>query len=407
MEPARNLHGNYKRTINAAEENWDNLRQCRLSGLNVEVLSPNYLADQFGRHLHHFCTTSYLGLDYHPDLLDGAIDAIRRSGTLRIANSRNRSKLALLDDYESSLSALFQAHCLATLSCSAASAGILPLLASGAFTGNDAPTLAFDRFAHYSMSHLKAACADETEVLTVPHNDMNRLEDLCRQRKRVAYVADGFYSMGGTADLASLMDLQEKYGLFLYLDDSHAVSTVGLDGWGHVRPVIDPLGDRTIIVASLGKAFGVGGGLAMLGSNQQKRLIHRYGGPTNWSQSPNVATIGAGLACVDLHRTGALPERQRQLQKNLGLFDSLISSEYSGSSSPIRLIRVADAMIASHTCAVLADKGFLTSAVFFPVVPKNQTAVRITIRADMEPKVIRRFCALLSALLKRPNHGLQ
>ncbi|KPA89212.1 aminotransferase class I/II-fold pyridoxal phosphate-dependent enzyme [Pseudomonas asplenii] len=400
MESQRNLHTNYKRVVATAEQDWNVSQDSKLSNLNVEVMRPNYLKDQYGRYLHHFCTTSYLGLDYHPDLLKGATQAITRAGTLRIANSKNRCKLSLLEEYEADLSSLFQSHCLATLSCSAASAGVLPLLAAGVFTASKAPALVFDRFAHYSMNHVKAVCADETEVLTLPHNDINQLESLCRSRQRVAYIADGFYSMGGIADIKNLLYLQNRYGLFLYLDDSHALSTVGHHGWGHARSSIDELGENTLIVASLGKAFGAGGGLAMFGDAQQKRLMQRYGGPSNWSQSLNVAAIGAGQASIALHRSALLNQCQQKLQDNLRLFDSLISSEQAFSPSPIRIVRVGDATKANKASAYLAENGFLTSAVFFPVVPKNQAAVRITLRADMEPSLIRVFCDHLTEFLE-------
>lgn len=406
MESNRNRHTNYKRIIDTAEENWDVSQNNKLANLNVEVMRPNYLKDQYGRYLHHFCTTSYLGLDYHSDLLDGATQAIRRTGTLRIANSKNRCKLSLLEEYETDLSELFQSHCLATLSCSAASAGILPLLAAGVFTGNKAPAMVFDRFAHYSMNHVKAACADETEVLTLPHNDMDQLESLCRRQQRVAYIADGFYSMGGTADVNSLIYLQDRYGLFLYLDDSHALSTVGDHGWGLARSSMDELGTNTFIVASLGKAFGAGGGLAMFGNTEQKRLVQRYGGPSNWSQSMNVASIGAGRASITLHRSPLLNQRQQQLQENLQLFDSLVQSEQSLTASPIRIVRMGEAAKANQASTYLANNGFLTSAVFFPVVPKNQAAVRITLRADMEPSLIRAFCEHLIQFLESDHQGI-
>ncbi|WP_028696193.1 aminotransferase class I/II-fold pyridoxal phosphate-dependent enzyme [Pseudomonas cremoricolorata] len=398
MNGNHNQHGNYKRVIDTAETSWDYSQRSRLSGLNVTVLAPNHLADQFGRRLHHFCTSSYLGLDYHPRLLNGAVDAIRQNGTLRIANSRNRCKLGVLDDYEWRLSELFQSHCLATLSCSAASAGVLPLLAAGVFSDKQPPTLVFDRFANASMSHVKAACADETQVLTLPHNDMDQLEQVCRDHPRVAYVADGLYSMGGMCDLEGLLFLQERYGLLLYLDDSHALSTLGEQGAGLVRPEIDQANEQTIIVASLDKSFGAGGGLVMLGSERHKRLIHRYGGPTNWSQSLNTAVIGAGLASIELHRTHTLTAAQDKLQKNLRLFDSLVPSEQAGSRSPIRLVRTGDAQSANQLSARLADQGYLTSAVFFPIVPNGSAAVRITLRADMEASVIIHFCTALLEL---------
>ncbi|MFA0045106.1 hypothetical protein AB4425_26035, partial [Vibrio sp. 10N.261.51.A1] len=71
-------------------------------------------------------------------------------------------------------------------------------------------------------NHTKAACSAETDIVTIDHNNMEQLEDLCRREKFVAYVADGAYSMGGVTKIDDLMYLQERYGLFLYLDDSHS-----------------------------------------------------------------------------------------------------------------------------------------------------------------------------------------
>lgn len=178
-----NKFTNYKKIIQLADNDWQTAKSGRICELNVSVDSNNLLTDQYGRNIYHFCTTSYLGLDYHKKILKGAICGIQNAGTLRIANSKNRCKLAILDQYETELSELFSAICLSTLSCSAASSGILPLLASGVFTDNTPPVMVFDKKSHYSMNHLKASCADETEVITAPHNDISFLEDLCKKHK--------------------------------------------------------------------------------------------------------------------------------------------------------------------------------------------------------------------------------
>lgn len=171
-----NAFSNYKKLISLADHDWETAEIRKVAGLNVSIKNSNQMVDQHGRVFHHFCTTSYLGLDHHPELLKGAITALWDTGTLRIANSKNRCKLAILEQYESELSELFGARCISTLSCSAASAGILPLLASGVLTQNRPPVMVFDRLAHYSMNHLKAACADETRVVTCAHGDMDFLE---------------------------------------------------------------------------------------------------------------------------------------------------------------------------------------------------------------------------------------
>ncbi|AWM90725.1 2-amino-3-ketobutyrate CoA ligase [Pseudomonas sp. 31-12] len=397
---ATNTFTNYRKVISLADHDWETAENGKVAGLNVEVKSANRLVDQYGRAFHHFCTTSYLGLDHHPALLDGAMNTLWEIGTLRIANSKNRCKLAVLEQYETELSELFGAPCLSTLSCSAASAGILPLLASGEFTQNRPPVMAFDKLAHYSMNHLKATCADETRVVTCPHNDMDYLEGLCKKHPKVAYVADGAYSMGGVSDMDSLLYLKDRYGLFLYLDDSHALSAVGRFGVGLVRPRLPVLDDHCLIVASLAKSFGASGGLVMLGSERQRKLIARYGGPSNWSQSLNSAAIGAGRASIELHRTPEFAALQEKLQSNTRLFDSLIRTEQHASNMAIRLIRCGEAALANSIAIELANLGFFTSAVFFPVVAQGKAAIRITLRADMEPTLIRHFCNLVTELLR-------
>ncbi|MDO7898159.1 aminotransferase class I/II-fold pyridoxal phosphate-dependent enzyme [Pseudomonas citrulli] len=390
---------NYRKVIALADPSWQGAETGRISGLDVEVKGPNTLVDQHGRTFHHFCTTSYLGLDYHPALLDGAMTALRETGTLRIANSRNRCQLAILDQYETRLSELFGASCLSALSCSAASAGILPLLASGAFTDDAAPVLVFDKHAHYSMNHQKAACADETQVITCPHNDMDFIEDLCKRQRNVAYVADSAYSMGGLADLDSLLYLKQRYGLFLYLDDSHALSAVGEGGAGLVRPRWHALDERTLVVASLAKSFGASGGLVMFGNERHKALVKRYGGPSNWSQSLNAAAIGAGMASIRLHGSREFSALQERLQANIRLFDSLVRTAQHGNPMAIRLVPCGEAALANRLVVELAELGYFTSAVFFPVVPQGKAAIRITLRADMAHEVIRRFCGLITDLL--------
>ncbi len=397
---ATNKFTNHKKIIEIADHDWQSAKAARICELNVIVKNNNCLIDQYGRELHHFCTTSYLGLDYHHKILEGAIHGIAEAKTLRIANSKNRCKLEMLEQYETALSSLFNATCLSTLSCSSASAGLLPLLASGAFTNNAPPTMVFDKHSHYSMNHLKATCADETEVIIAPHNDMSFIEDLCKKRNKVAYIADGIYSMGGQADIDNLLYLKARYGLFLYLDDSHALSAFGEKGRGFIRPHFQTLDDQTLIVASLGKSFGASGGLVMFGSEKQKNLMSRYGGPSNWSQSLNSAAIGAGLASIKIHQTTELSMLQEKLLANIKLFDSLICTEQQGTHTAIRLITCGEGKKSNTVAAQLADSGFFTSAVFFPVVPRGKAAIRITLRADMSPEILLSFCSRLMSLIE-------
>ena len=93
--------------------------------------------------------------------------------------------------------------------------------------------------------------AEETQVETIRHNDLDALEQTCCKHPVVAYVCDGVYSMGGFALIEGLLQLQEKYGLFLYIDCAHGISLFGDNGEGFARSQLPrELGERTIVAAS-------------------------------------------------------------------------------------------------------------------------------------------------------------
>ena len=70
-------------------------------------------------------------------------------------------------------------------------------------------------------------------------------------------------------------------------------------------------------------------------------------------------------------------------------------------NTAIRLVNCGDAEKANSLSMQLADSGFFTSAVFFPVVPRGKAAIRITLRADMSSETLHAFCSRLTNLLEK------
>lgn len=330
------------------------------------------------RQVTDFVRCSYLGLDNHPLILEGAIEAMQRYKALHWSCARTRLNFRLLGELEEALSDLFAARVITYTTVLAANMGALPLLASGYLTENKRPTIVFDRLAHATLAFHKPVVANETPVETIAHNDLNALEDICRRNNRVAYVCDGVYSMGGSAPISDLLALQDRYGLFLYIDDAHGISLFGKSGEGFVRSQIGAaLGERTIIAASLGKGFGASGGLLMLGTARQEELFRRFSIAYAFSASLNLAAIGAAMASQALHRTNELKLRQDALADRLAVFDRMVASKQAGSRLPIRTIEIGDERQSIRAAAQILDKGFYTSAIFFPTVAKGKAGLRI------------------------------
>jgi 7-keto-8-aminopelargonate synthetase-like enzyme len=200
--------------------------------------------------------------------------------------------------------------------------------------------------------------------------------------------------MGGHAPVEELKRLQDRYGLFLYLDDSHSISAYGARGRGYVRTVFGELDDRTIVVASLGKAFGTAGGMVLTGSTKFRDLLSYFGGPLAWSQPINSAVLGAIRASARIHLTGELESLQLQLKSVLDCFDEAIPNANAGNGMPIRIIDLPSQTAAVQASSVLFAEGFYTSPVFFPIVAKGRSGIRVMGRANMAPAEISRFCEI-------------
>jgi 8-amino-7-oxononanoate synthase len=396
------IHRNTSMLIRSADASFEAAQTAGLvnvsafpgRGRSVELHS----AVDDGRKIVDFVRCSYLGLDNHPKIVAGAVEALERYGSLHWSCARTRLNFKLARDLEAALSDLFAARVVVYSSVLAANMGALPLLASGHLTNGEKPVVVFDKLAHATLAFHKATVGLETEVLTIAHNDLEALERVCRTSKRVAYVCDGVYSMGGSAPITKLQALQNRYGLFLYIDDAHGVSIFGERGEGYARSQIAvPLGENTIIAASLGKGFGASGGFLMLGAERQEELFRRFAVAHAFSASPNVAALGAAMVSASLHRSAELAERQRDLGERLALFDAIAPTEHRGTRLPIRTITIGEQTDAIAAARNLLDMGFYTSVIFFPTVARGKAGIRVCPTAD---HTIDEVSSLANAILR-------
>ena len=402
----RNAYRNNAKAIGIGNEFWNASEAAGLAGIVADLEGPE-LVTEAGHRFKNLCCCSYLDLDRHPDVVNGAIEALRRYGTLDHCIPRARVQIPALLELEAVLGELFQADAVSAISASVASLGVLPLIASGHLTGGERPIMLFDKWAHVSMASAKPACADETEVITIKHHDLNAIEDYCRTGKPVCYVCDGSDSLGGYAPVEALRDLQDRYGLYVYYDDCHSISVYGDRGQGYVRSHLDHVDSRTIIVATLNKAFGASGAVVLFGerSHQDLKVVERFAGPLSYSQPMNTAAVGAGLASAKLHLTPELKRLQDKLQTNIALLDSLCPTRHAGETYPIRVLDFAEDEVIEAGRRVF-EAGFYASPVFFPIVPRGNAGLRVMMRAELTSDDLHRFAEAVTGKTPEPQGAL-
>lgn len=386
---------NNDKAIGVGNAFWDSSEQNGLAGIVAE-LEDGVLRTTAGHEFVNFTCCSYLDLDSHPKVIEGAVAALGRFGVLDHCIPRSRVQIPALLELEASLGELFGAEVVSAISAGVASAGLLPLIASGHLGNGVRPLMLFDKNCHVSLASAKPTCADETEVVTCDHHDVGFLEDMCQQYERVCYVVDGSDSLGGYAPVLELAGLQEKYGLLVYYDDSHSISAYGERGIGYIRSHCPVLDERTITVATLNKAFGTSGAAIMLDGYPKKtlRVVERFAGALSYSQPMNTAAVGASLASAEIHRTEELTTLQRRLRGNIELFDTYIKTEQTGTTYPIRVIPMSDETVMEAGRRVY-EAGFYVSPVFFPIVARGTAGLRVMLRAGQTGGQIRKLCAVL------------
>ena len=346
-----------------------------------------------------FVRCSYLGLDNHPKVVEGALSAIENYRSVHWSCARTRLNFGLLQDLEDQLSALFACRVIAFSSVMLANLGALPLIASGHLTDGVKPVMVFDRICHASLAYHKPVVASETEVVTIDHNDIAALEEICKANPCVAYIADGVYSMGGSAPIPELLRLQEKYNLFLYIDDAHGISIFGEHGEGFARSQLPAeLGPRSIVAASLGKGFGASGGILLLGTQKQEDLFRRYAQPYAFSAAPNLAAVGAALASAEIHASPELGKLQKALGERTRAFDERVCTPQRGCPLPIRTVPIGKEEDAILAAKALMERGVYTSAIFFPTVARGAAGLRICPTATHTPEDVRTVCALIQEI---------
>ena len=334
-----------------------------------------------GREWINFSSNDYLGLAGHPALGQAAKEAVERFGTGSGASRLVCGSLQPHHELEATLAGWLGAE--STLAFSSGFAA-----AQGALTSlvGQGDVVILDKKAHASM--IDAAKLSGATLRVFRHNDLGNLEQRLQwaaaQGGRVLVATESIFSMDGDhAPLAGIVELKERYGAWLMLDEAHALGLYGPLGQG--LAAIDGLAKRIEIrMGTLGKAVGAAGGF-ICGSGSLIELLVNKARSFIFSTAPSPAASAAARAGVELIQGGEgeslraqLWQRVEELRRGV---ESLGWSAPAGPSAILPLIVGGEAK-AMAMMEQLREAGFFIPAIRYPTVARNEARLRVTVSAS-------------------------
>jgi len=330
-----------------------------------------------GKRVLMFGSNSYLGLTNHPKIEEAAKRAIDKYGT-GCAGSRFLNgtldihielehKLAKYVNKESAL--LFSTGFQVNL-------GVL-----SSVTGRN-DYLILDEYDHASI--IDGSRLSFSRTIKYRHNDMSDLEQKLSTLPEQAVkliVVDGIFSMeGDIVKLPEIVDLADKYGANVMVDDAHSLGVIGEVGAGtashfglnHKVDMI--MGTFSKSLASLGGFIAGDEILIDYLKHKARSLI--------FSASMTPASVASVIAALKIIQSE--PERIEQLWANTRYAKQLLLEEgfeLGPTESPIIPVYIRDNNKTFMVTKMLQEEGIFVNPVVSPAVPSDASLIRFSLMA--------------------------
>ena len=243
------------------------------------------------------------------------------------------------------------------------------------------------------------------EIRVFPHKDLDQLEDILKETAsfpgKKLLITDGVFSMDGDiAPLPALVELGERYGAILMIDDAHSSGVLGRDGRGTVDH-FNLHGRVDIQVGTLSKAVGALGGY-VCGSRKLIDFLYHRARPFLFSTSHPPAVAASCLAAFQVLQEE--PEWIRRLWENTRFFKAGLTRlgfNTGQSETPITPIIVGKGDLAMRFSDELFANGVFAQGIGFPTVPEARSRVRTIVTATHTQEQLQRALDVMAQVGRR------
>ncbi|MEX0330360.1 MAG: glycine C-acetyltransferase [Puniceicoccaceae bacterium] len=336
------------------------------------------LAD--GREVINFCANNYLGLADHPEVLEAASNALKEYGFGMASVRFICGTQSVHKDLEKALSDfLGMEDTILYAACFDANGGVFePLL-------GPADAIISDQLNHASIIDGVRLC--KAQRFRYQNNDMEDLETQLKAAvaagaRNKLIVTDGVFSMDGiVADLPGIVQLADRYGALVMVDDCHATGFMGKQGRG-THEHHDLMGRVDILTGTLGKALGGASGGYISARKEVIDLLRQRSRPYLFSNTLAPPIAAASIRVLEMLE--ASTNLRDQLEENTRYYRAGLESlglKIKGTEHPIVPVMVGDAALSQKIARRMLDKGIYVVGFFYPVVPQGTARIRTQVSA--------------------------
>lgn len=340
-----------------------------------------------GREMINFGSCSYLGLEQHPALIEGVIDATHRYGT-QFSSSRTYASLGLYQELEQRLEQMFARPVLVTASTTLGHLATIPVIV------DEKDAVVLDMQVHNSVQMaVQQLKAQGVSITMIRHNDMDALENkilqLRNKHRKVWYFADGVYSMyGDFAPMQRLKELMDQYTPFhLYIDDAHGMSWTGENGIGVVCSQLF-YHEKMVLAGSLNKSFASAGGFIAFPNAEMAYNVKNCGGTLIFCGPIQPPMLGAACASTRLHCSEEILPIQQKVARLIDFTNRRIEElglpQFEETQSPLFFIPSGLPKLTTEIIARMHKDGFYLNTASFPATPMKRGGVRFMVNGNLE-----------------------
>jgi len=340
--------------------------------------SDAWMTLQGGKRVLQMSSNNYLGFTHHPKLKQAALEATEKYGVGAGSVRTITGTLAIHDELEQKLAAFKGTEAaLVFQSGFTTNQGVL-----GTILGADDVVIS-DELNHASI--IDGIRLTKANRRIFAHKDMNQLEAVlkeCGSFRQKVVVTDGVFSMDGDiAPLPAIVELAERYGALVYVDDAHASGVLGKHGKGST----DHFGLHGRVhfqIGTLSKAIGAVGGYVATAQVAKEYMINSARAFLfSTALPPSVAATC--IAAIDVLK--GEPELTERLWSNANGFRTKLQQlgfDTGDSETPIIPIIVGESARAIAFSKRLLEEGVCAQGIVYPTVALDKGRVRLIVTAQ-------------------------